>query len=200
MIKFESMGPKPQALNLIELSRSNKSQFLKAILDGLNYDGFRFPTAGVDGCIGNCCISKAQIVSFPGTQKKAALHLNFTCVPGAYAPGTLNLAITHFHLTARPQAGQLLINDAGSSILTAQDSIHVNRNGDWGRAPNIANLANALGITTAALLSQLRTTEGYNTAYMGVAVNAIKQAIQTTVGINAGQTTITWNNSDSTFL
>jgi hypothetical protein len=193
------MGSSPQAINLLELSRSNKAQFLKAIFDGLIYDGFRFPTSGTDGCIGECCISKAQLVSFPGTAKKAALHLNFTCVPGGYKPGSLNLAITHFHLTARPQAGQALINQAGPSILTAADSIHINRNGDWGRAQNITNLAGTLGITTAALLSQLRTVEGYSTSYMTLAVTQIKQAIQNIVGINAGETVITWDNSDRTF-
>lgn len=187
------------SVDLLAVSRSSKEQFLKAIFDGLFYDDFRFPTSGNDGCISTCCISKAHAVTIPGTTKKVATHLNFTCVPGGYKPGSLNLAVTHFHLTARPLGGQTLINVAGPSILTAADSIHINRNGDWGRGPNIANLAGVLGVTTDALLNQLRLVEGYTTAYMRIAATSIRRSIEHCVGVNAGQTTITWHDSDSTF-
>jgi hypothetical protein len=190
----------PHAANLLDLSRrSDASGFLKAIFDGLICDGFRFPVSGADGCIGNCCISKAQVVAIPGTAKKVALHLNFTCVPGGFGNGSLNLAISHFHLTARPAAGQSLINVAGPSILTAGESIHINRNGDWGRAPNITQLARVLNVTEQAILTQLRNFEGYTTAYMSHAVTQLKDAIVRTVGVNAGHTLITWHNSDATF-
>ena len=190
----------PHAVDLVAASRSSKEQFLKAVFDGLFYDDFRFPTSGNDGCIGNCCISKGHVVIIPGTMKKVATHLNFTCVPGGFTPGSLNLAITHFHLTARPAAGQTLINSAGASILTAADSIHINKNGDWGRTPNIENLARVLNVTTAVLLHQLKAVEGYTTVYMNSAVRTMKQSIERCVGVNAGQTTITWNNSDGTFI
>jgi hypothetical protein len=128
------MGSKPLAINIQNVSQ-DPDQFLKAILDGLNYDGYRFCSFGTDGCLGSYCISKSQTVLFPGTSKQLSLHLNFNCVPGGYttkvnAPykAKFNLAIKHFHMTARPKSGQMLINSAGPSILTAEESIHINRN------------------------------------------------------------------------
>ncbi len=188
-----------QAASLKELSRSNKAEFLKQLFGGLRYDDFRFPTSGNDGCIGECCISQSHIVKIQGTQHSVALHLNFKCVPGGYDGSSLNLAITQFHLTARHAGGQALINYAGPSILTAGDSIHINRNTDWGRSDNVDNLANALGISSLALLTQLRNTEGYSQHYMSMAVNQIKNTIQQTIGFNAGHMNITWHNSDNTF-
>ncbi len=191
---------KPQAIDLISTSRSNPKMFLKAIFDGLNYDGFRFPTSGNDGCIDTACISKALAVVIPGSTKRIALHLNFMCTPGGYDGSRVNFNIRHFHLTARPLAGQTLINTAGPSMLTAAESIHINRNGSWGRDDNIELMAQKLDLTREELLNLLTRTEGYTQQYMRMAVDGIKRAIQTTVGINAGSTTVTWSGSDTTFL
>jgi len=136
---------KPRNIDLVYLSRRSPRRFLKAIFDGLIYDGFRFPTWGSDGCIGNFCISKALVVTIPDADDRLALHLNFGCTPGRYTPGSLNLRITHFHLTARARRSQLLINDAGPSRITASASIHINRNGTWGRRDNCRALAGTLG-------------------------------------------------------
>jgi hypothetical protein len=193
------MSSKPQALDLVALSRSDPAQFLKAIFNGLLYDEFHFPTSGNNGCIGNFCISEARIVGDGGWGKKLALHLNFGCTPGGYAAGKLNLQITHFHLTARPKTSQSLIDEAGPSILTAGTSIHINRNGDWGRDENKSSLADAMGISVDQLMTYLRNVEGYTQAYMRLAATKIKDTITTIVGVNAGQTAITWNNSDATF-
>lgn len=188
----------PVAIDLVTASRQNPpTLFLRAIFDGLSYDGFSFPTSGRDGCIGNFCISKAQRVNTPGGNLD--FHLNFACTPGNYRRGALNLAIEHFHLTARSAREQMLINDAGPSQLTAATSVHINRNGDWGRAPNLAALAASLNMTVAALLETLTRREGYTRAYMRVAAQQIREVIERTVGINAGQTRLTWNRSDGTF-
>lgn len=199
------MGGKAQAIDILEVSRT-PDKFLKAILDGLNYDGYRFTADGNDGCMGSCCISKAQVISIPGSAKQAALHLNFTVAPGAYtnkvAPpyrASFNLAVTHFHLTARPKAGQALINAAGPSILTAEESIHINRNGDWGREANITRLAGTLGVTEVVLLNTLRNVEGLTTNYMQTASIRIKDSIKNIAGVNGGLCLITWTGSDSTF-
>lgn len=196
--------PQPQAIDLISVSRSDQKVFLKAIFDGLIYDGFRFPVSGVDGCIENsACISKALIVNVsnsPVNPKRLALHLNFMCTPGGYDGKKVNFAIRHFHLTARPLAGQALINVAGPSILTAAESIHINRNGSWGRGDNIQAMALKLGINSNELLTLLTGREGYTQQYMRAAVSGMKQTIQTTVGINAGSTVITWDGSDATFV
>lgn len=190
------------AVNLLEVSRSNPTRFLKAVFDGLIYDGFRFPTHGADGCIGGFCISKALDVTIPTAKDKLALHLNFGCVPGGFvsgSPNQLKLKIIHFHLTARTAKSQLLINDAGPSKLTAGASIHINANGDWGREDNIEALAETLDISTATLLGHLRRYEGYTSAYMRVAIAGMRHAITQTVSINAGLTEIDWSASDSTF-
>lgn len=191
---------KPQAIDLISASRSNHKMFLKAIFDGLNYDGFRFPTSGNDGCIENACISKALPVVIPGSAKRIAFHLNFMCTPGGYDGQKVNFNIKHFHLTARPLSNQNLINFAGPSILTAAESIHINRNGLWGRDDHIDAMAQRLDMERAELLTFLTTREGYTTQYMASAVGGMKRAIQHTVGVNAGSTIITWTGSDVTFL
>jgi hypothetical protein len=196
-----------RALKLTELSRSrDPGPFLKAIFDGLIYDGFRFPTMGNDGCIERCCISKALVVNVPNTTpaRQIGFHLNFTCVPGGYDGSTLNLTVTHFHLTARPLTTQALINVAGPSILTAANSIHINRNTDWGRQDNFDAMAadlypNLSGDKGANALKNLLLNEAYTKTYMSMAVHGLKQAITTTVGVNAGQTRITWAGSDATF-
>lgn len=202
------MSPQPRAINLKTVSRSDTAQFLRAIFDGLIYDGFRFPTDGVEGCIGGFCISKSLDVIIPGSRQRVAVHLNFKCTPGEYAAdrlaqgsyARLNLAICHFHLTARTAAWQGLINNAGNSKLTAEESIHINRNTDWGRSANVTALAGSLGVTNKTLLDQLTKIEGYTQNYMDVAVKGMKAAIIRTVSINAGQCDVTWDSSDSTFL
>lgn len=187
------------AIDVVKTSRVAGSAFMKAIFDGLIYDGFRFPTFGADGCIGNFCISKGLEVSVPGANDKLALHLNFGCGRAGFEPGHLNLKITHFHLTARAKRSQLLINDSGPSALTASASIHINCNGDWGRDANIGELATEIGVTRAVLLGTLINVEGYNAAYMRVAVAGMQHAITHTVGVNCGATDIDWSTSDSTF-
>ncbi len=189
---------KSEAVNLIDI-RSDPTKFLKAIFDGLIYDGFRFPVSGVDGCVGTNCISKALIVSPPQLTSRISFHLNFMCTPGKYDGTKLNLKIDKFHLTARPLANQALINAAGPSVLTARESIHINRNTPWGRSDNLEIFANSLGTTVVNATTLLTRMEGYTQDYMRLAASGLKQAIATTVGINAGSLDITWDGSDKTF-
>jgi hypothetical protein len=53
---------------------------------------------------------------------------------------TFNVALKEFHLTMRRSKSQLLIDDSGPSILTSDESIHINRNTEWGRKKNLQNL------------------------------------------------------------
>ena len=201
------MSPKPHAINLKTVSRSNTDQFLRGIFDGLIYDGFRFPTDGVEGCIGGFCISKSLDVIIPGSRHRVAVHLNFKCIPGEYAAdrlaqgshARLNLAICHFHMTARAAAVQGLINNAGPSTLTAKESIHINRNTEWGDDDKVTALADRLEVTNAVLLRQLENFEGYTKNYMRAAVIGMKAAIIRTVSINGGQCDVTWDSSDKTW-
>jgi len=199
-----------QLIGLASSSRSDQALFLKGIFDGLIYDGFRFPTSGTDGCIGRNCISKALVVWLPGATKPLGLHLNFMCVSGEFKAAkpsdggsfvsTLQLKIGLFHLTARPLTDQHLINNAGPSILTAQNSIHIGPNGKWGRGDNIDRCAEAVGLEAGDLVQKLTTYEGYNGKYMATAAIQLKQAIIHTVGVNAGWTNISFDGSDSTFI
>lgn len=192
------MMPKSEAINLTDI-RSDPNKFLKAVLDGLIYDGFRFPVSGVDGCVGTNCISKSLVVSPPQLKARISFHLNFMCTPGKYDGTKLNLKIDKFHLTARPLANQALINVAGPSLLTARESIHINRNTTWGRPENLESFATSLGTSVSNAKALLTQTEGYTQDYMRLAVNGLKQAITTTAGINAGSLSITWDGSDKTF-
>jgi len=185
-----------EAIDLIHAHRSDSTRFLKAIFNGLMCDGFRFPTTGTDGCIGANCISRYQKVAL-NNGEALALHLNFKCRVGEYRPPNLRLEITHFHLTARLEREQIVIDESGSSILTAANAVHINRNGDWGRAANIDNLAVQVALAGPALVVALNRE--YNTAYMRFIVGELRTAIETTVGVNAERTAIDFSSSDSTF-
>jgi len=128
-----------------------------------------------------------------------SLYSVFGCTPGRYTPGSLNLQITHFYLTARARRSQLLINDAGPSRITAGASIHINRNGTWRRWDNCRALAGTLGIGERELINRLTGREGYTTWYMHLAAREMRRTIEHTVGINAGATGIDWTGSDVTF-
>jgi hypothetical protein len=121
-----------------------------------SFMGFDFPKVGIaDGCIGEKCISKA--VQYYLRRKTAnntwqaapddtvgllSGHLYFkaSCGDVKDSTRTFNVALKEFHLTMRRSKSQLLIDDSGPSILTSDESIHINRNTEWGRKKNLQNL------------------------------------------------------------
>ncbi|MEU6821296.1 DUF4157 domain-containing protein [Streptomyces atriruber] len=115
---------------------------------------------------GNNLISRPVevTVSAGGTTAKLAVHLNVMLTSGGEVrdrkSGDSSAAIrgSLFHLTARPQAGQNLIHEAGASSLTAMESIHVGRNNadGWNNRPgNTQALADAVDVPREALLDAL---------------------------------------------
>lgn len=135
--------------------KNNPKEFLETIFDGLICDDFRFLKNYSFN--GDNCISAPYVISVPpgcadkpafGPESvkvkpddpKLSLHLNFVCTH-SLSHDRLNLAIKHFHITARAVKDQDLINAHGPSSLTAALAIHLNRNTDWGREDEIDALA-----------------------------------------------------------
>jgi hypothetical protein len=187
--------------HVMDLYKNNdKTEFLHEIFKDLAIDEFRFPTTGLDGCIGRSnCISKAYIPPAKSGSLPLAFHLNFTCVPTSFRGAELNLKITQFHLTARRSTAQKLINNNGPSILTAADSIHISRTTEWGRPNNMKSLVQALDKSEADLRAVLRK-EGFDKAFMEFTVFHAKKQMTERVSRNLGTPIeITWNDSDVTF-
>jgi hypothetical protein len=112
--------------------------------------------------------------------------------------GRLNLAITAFHITARPATGQQTIDEHGPSIFTAKESIHINRNTGWGREDNLNELLRVLnGPSRDDLLRVL------NDHYCQGSVPGYVKEWKQKIKIKAQQSTrimsITFDNSDKTF-
>jgi hypothetical protein len=111
-----------------------------------------------DGCTGDKCISKASkyyLRRRHNNQWQAvddetigllSAHLYFKASCGELKPSTkkVTLSLNEFHLTMRRSKSQFVIDANGPSILTSKESIHINRNTDWGRSENIDALVNAL--------------------------------------------------------
>ncbi|QBR00879.1 hypothetical protein [Paraburkholderia pallida] len=199
---------KSAAVDLIELSKGkNKALFLRNILDGLIYDGYRFPTEGSDGVIGPFTISKAMPIFLRKRDKGnwsvelhdklglLAAHINFGIDTGNLLQGSVDFRINLrlLHLTVRRRKCQLVIDDNGPSKATANESIHMNRNTRWdGRKENLTNLVKNLEtldqvqFSEEEVVSYLTDYEGLTPAYMARAATGLKEAIEKIIHINAG--------------
>lgn len=159
---------------------------------GWEFNGFEFPRAGVaDGCTGEKCISRAVQYylrrragngSWQASPDDAvgllSGHLYFKASCGEVKDSTLSvkLKLKEFHLTMRRTKSQLLIDHSGSSIMTSGESIHINRNTEWGRTKNIDALVLALAsdlpgvqaFTRAELLAFLTEYRRYTKAHMTI--------------------------------
>ncbi|MFD1559324.1 hypothetical protein ACFSHT_27410 [Paraburkholderia silviterrae] len=199
---------KSAAVDLMALSEGNdKALFLRNILDGLIYDGYRFPTEGSDGVIGPFTISKAMplflrkrdegkwSVELHDKLGLLAAHINFRIVTGQLpkkgAAFQINLRL--LHLTVRRRKCQLVIDDNGPSKATADESIHMNRNTQWdGRKENLTNLVRNLEtldrvqFSEEEVVSYLTDYEGLTPAYMARAATGLKEAIEKIIHINSG--------------
>jgi hypothetical protein len=201
------MRSRSQALDLTELSKGEKrAPFLRAILDGLIYDGYRFPTEGADGVIGPFTISKAMplylrkkgdegwSVELHDSLGLLAAHLNFKIDIGQLkttTPLQVNLAL--LHLTVRRRKCQLMINDDGPTRDTAAESIHMNQNTEWdGRPANLTELVRKLEVEDHVLFSKedvlayLTDYEGLTQSYMARAATGLRETIERTIHVNAG--------------
>lgn len=197
-----------EAIDMVEQSKlKDRAVFLRSLLDGLIYDGYRFPTSGNDGIIGPFTISKAMPLFL---QKRVAgvwthnphdklgllaAHLNFGIGAGQLrsSVGELRINLSLLHLTVRRRKCQLSIDDDGPSGDTALESIHMNQNTLWdGRAKNLAALVHQLEVldnvtfTGAEVVSFLQEYEGLTQAYMARAAAGLKDAIEKIIHINAG--------------
>jgi hypothetical protein len=174
------------------------NELLAKAFAGWSFNGFDFPKADVaDGCTGEKCISRAVQFFLRRPAQNGSWHaspddviglisghLYFKASCGEIKQSTVSvkLALKEFHLTVRRTKGQLLIDDAGSSILTSEESIHINRNTDWGRDANINNLVRALAndlqgvppFTRAEVLAFLKEYRKYTTEHMAVLADELK--------------------------
>lgn len=154
---------------------------------GWSFCGFDFPEQGVkDGCTGEKCISKAVPYylrrkapngSWQATPDDVvgliSGHLYFKVTAGEIKASSTSLTVKlkELHMTIRRTKSQLLIDHSGSSILTGDESIHINGNTQWGRPKNIVNLVHALAneirdvpaFTTKELLDFLTNYRGLTT-------------------------------------
>lgn len=159
---------------------------------GWSFNGFDFPMKDVaDGCTGEKCISQAVHYFLRrrapnGTWQSSSddvlgllsghLYFKATCGVIKKSSNTLRVVLKQFHFTIRRSKSQFLIDECGPSILTSKDSIHINRNTDWGRDENIDKLVQALAndlpgaaaFTRAELLDFLTAYRNYTKQHMGL--------------------------------
>jgi hypothetical protein len=210
---------RPEAVDLIEASKStDRGRFLRSLLNGLIYDGYRFPTEGNDGVIGPFTISKAMPLFL---RKKVngswstqlhdplgllAAHLNFGIDVGQLRGGTtpLQVNLRLLHITVRRRKCQLSIDDNGPTGETAAESIHMNRNTQWdGRRRNLDQLASQLGtqdrvqFSGEEIVTYLSEYEGLTPRYMERVASGLKEAIEHTIHLNAGGGVIVKFDEDS---
>ncbi len=135
-------------------------KILEKAFSGWEFAGFTFPKPGVaDGLVGEKCISKA-VQYFLRRQTAGSWqstgddiigllsgHIYFTAECGVIKNSTsqFTIKLSKFHLTMRRSKCQVSIDNNGSSIITSKESIHINRNTNWGRTENIDALVAGLG-------------------------------------------------------
>lgn len=138
----------------------DSKELLKEVFGGWSYGGFDFPKLGeTTGCVGGTCISKPVRLYLRRRTDKGdwnvtphdsrgllSMHMNFkvNCEMLKQSSRLLRVELAELHLTVRRTRVQDRIDDAGSSILTASESIHINANTDWKREQNFEALIKAL--------------------------------------------------------
>ncbi|KAH0839402.1 hypothetical protein J3R83DRAFT_120 [Lanmaoa asiatica] len=145
----------PDVHSATELAEKHPDQFLaKDVFPGLLVDEFKFGT-GKGGNIGSNMISQYITVpaqTRPGGLKpvpggnELAIHLNCIVTASALQHNTITIKADQFHITARSITTQKKIDSHGPSVITADNSIHLNINTGWGRADNLKALAAEVGI------------------------------------------------------
>lgn len=159
-----------------ELAQKHPDQFLSEhVFPGLLIDEFKFGR-GTSGNLGTNMISQYVVVpahTLPGGLKptsggnELAIHLNAVVKASALQNNVITIHVQLFHITARSLATQKKIDAHGPSIITADNSIHMNVNTGWGRADNLKALAEEVGIADDQTLHfEVKSKQGYNNAYM----------------------------------
>ena len=191
-----------------------RAPFLRAMLKGLIYDEYEFPTEGSDGEIGPFTISRAKPLYLRkrgGAEKTWSVlphdtlallsaHFNFKIHIGQIKESNtptlkvdLDLDLSLLHLTVRRHKCQLQINENGPTGECAKQSIHMGLNTEWAspsRSENLARLVDKLEeedkvkFTREDILSYLQEYEGLNAAWMGLAATKLLDAIKKTIQTN----------------
>lgn len=130
--------------------------------------GFQFgPECRNNG--GDNLISRPMEVEVKDGTKTArlAIHLNVMLRTGGEVAGqngnssSVHIRGSLFHLTARRLGSQNLIHQAGASILTASESVHVGRSNaaaGWNNRPdNTQRLADAAGVPAEQIITALQS-------------------------------------------
>jgi hypothetical protein len=163
---------------------------LARAFSGWSFNGFEFPPPGIpDGCSGEKCISRAVHYFLrrraPNGSWQASpddvtglisghLYFKASCSEIKQSTVSMKLLLKEFHLTMRRSKSQLTIDKHGSSLDTSKESIHINRNTDWGRTQNIDELAKSLAndlpgappFTRDEVLAFLKEFRNYTTQHM----------------------------------
>ncbi len=196
---------------------------LAKAMAGWTHSGFTFPTADQqDGCVGTKCISRAKQLylrrqvnatwATAPTDTKALLsaHLYFKVSCGEVKKSTKSFTINlnEFHLTVRRTKMQINIDKNGSSLITGDESIHINRNTAWGREKGITNLVRELAsdvptgtaeFTGPELLAYLTGCEGYDQQWMTTVAGLLLPAVQNHLAAPAQLGIPVTANGDATF-
>ena len=151
----------PKLIDTIFVKKSNQHEVIRLLFgSSFTFLGWIIPKQKKgDGIMGKNCISAKKIVKTTGDN--LVLHLNFKIVPKSILKekNFIKLYISLYHITARTDYNQGLIEDHGPSILTAGESIHCGPNNDWdwtGTKTNASSLADALKIEMKELKDILK--------------------------------------------
>ncbi|KAF8553257.1 hypothetical protein OG21DRAFT_1510370 [Imleria badia] len=192
-----------------ELAQKHPDQFLSdLVFSGLLVDEFKF-SRGSSGNLGLNMISQSVVVpaqTKPGTLQptpngyQLAIHLNCIVKPSALQNNGITLQVQMFHITARSVATQKKIDAYGPSVITADNSIHINVNTEWGRADNLKALAEEVGIAEDQTLHfEVRSKQGYNNAYMRVLVKTFRAKVEQRIHQQLGGNVVVKYEGDKTF-
>ncbi|KAG9313525.1 hypothetical protein JVU11DRAFT_5852 [Chiua virens] len=172
----------------IELAQKHPLQFFEQVFTKLYVDDFKFGP-GESGNLGLNMISQYVVMpahTLPGGLKpvsegnELAIHLNCIVKPSALHNNNIAINVQQFHLTVRSLATQKKIDAHGPSIITADNSIHLNVNStQWGRAENLKALAQEVGINQdQTLRTEVGRKQGYNNAYMVLLLKTFRAKVE----------------------
>jgi len=191
-----------------ELAQKHPDQFLtEQVFKDLYVDEFKF-AKGKSGNLGLNMISQYTVVpshTYPGGLKpveggkELAIHLNAIVKASALQSNAITLHVEAFHITARSLATQKKIDQHGPSVITADNSIHMNVNTGWGRAGNLKALAEEVGIDKDQKLHfEVNSKQGYNGAYMKSLVKTFKEKVEQRIHqILGGNVAVKWEGDKS---
>jgi len=194
----------------LELAQKHPDEFLsEEVFAGLFVDEFKFGRGKLaSGNVGTNMISQYIVVpahTQPGGLKptpggnELAIHLNAVVKACALQNNAITIHVQLFHITARSLGTQKKIDAHGPSVITAENSIHMNVNTGWGRADNLKALAEEVGIAEDQTLHfEVKSKQGYNNAYMRGLVKTFRTKVEQRIHqLLGGHVAVKWEGDKS---